>query len=241
MCTVSYRRIPESLDLLFSRDEQRTRAIATPPVLHERDGTRFLAPIDPKGGGTWLHVNEHGLVAAILNRYDIRPTTPATRSRGLLMMATTKARDVTDFGKMIEVTLKQGGYAPCTLLALDRNSAGVWCWSGAELLTETPPHPPVLTSSSWNTETVCAGRLTAFSQRVSQSATPTMEELEQFHRHRDPRGDGFSVLMSRSDARTVSLTHVKVSASTATMRYAPRTPDDADFEPFCEITMPLKA
>ena len=240
MCTVSYRRSPQGLDLLFSRDEQRHRATAAAPSLHERVGTRFLAPIDPQGGGTWIHANEHGLVAAVLNRYDIPPRIPPTHSRGLLMLATAPARHVADFGRLIDSALKTGVYAPCTLLALDHDSVGVWCWTGDELRPESPPQPAVLTSSSWNTATVCEARRQAFSQHVSQPTKPTLAEMQRFHHHRDPRGDGFSVLMSRSDARTVSLTQVKIEHGTVSMRYAPRTPDDADFQPFCETSLPLR-
>ena len=241
MCTVSYRRSHESLDLLFSRDEQRSRVKATAPGLHERAGSRFLAPIDPQGGGTWIHVNEHGLVAAVLNRYDIPPCAPPTHSRGLLMLATTQAHGVSDFGQLVESALKAGVYAACTLLALDRESVGIWCWSGEELRPEAPPQSPVLTSSSWNTESVCEARRLAFARHVAQPAQPTLAEMERFHRHRDPRGDGFSVLMARPDARTVSLTQVKIENGTASMRYAARRPDDAGFEPFVETSLPLHA
>ena len=240
MCTVSYRRTPEGLDLLFSRDEQRSRVTAAAPSLHEQSGTHFLAPIDPQGGGTWIHANEHGLVAAVLNRYDIPPRTTPKHSRGLLMLATAQARDVPDFGRLIESALMTGLYAPCTLLALDRDSVGVWCWSGDDLRPEPPPQPAVLTSSSWNTAEVCEARRQALAQHVSQPMRPTLAEMQRFHRHRDPRGDGFSVLMSRSDARTVSLTQVKIENGAVSMRYAARTPDDADFEPFGETSLPLR-
>lgn len=240
MCTVSYRRAPEGLDLLFSRDEQRTRVAATAPSLHAQADTRFLAPIDPQGGGTWIHANEHGLVAVVLNRYDLPPRLPPTHSRGLLMLATAQACDVPHFGRLIESTLMTGVYAPCTLLALDRDSVRVWCWSGDDLRPEPPPQPAILTSSSWNTNAVCEARRQAFAQYASHPAEPALGDMQRFHRHRDPRGDAFSVLMSRPDARTVSLTQVKIENGTVSMRYAARTPDDADFEPFVETSLPLR-
>jgi uncharacterized protein with NRDE domain len=33
----------------------------------------FVAPKDLQAGGTWIGVNDHGVIACLLNRYDAAP------------------------------------------------------------------------------------------------------------------------------------------------------------------------
>ncbi|NIP92410.1 MAG: hypothetical protein GWO24_02620, partial [Akkermansiaceae bacterium] len=70
MCTLTWwRGTAGSYEVFFNRDEKRTRSIADPPRVHERDGVRFLAPLDPDGGGTWMLANDRGLLVCLLNRW----------------------------------------------------------------------------------------------------------------------------------------------------------------------------
>ena len=69
-----------------NRDEHYDRPSAAPAL---SDGTpKMIAGKDLRAGGTWLGVNEHGLLAGILNRRVDERAHPAvaTRSRGLLCM-----------------------------------------------------------------------------------------------------------------------------------------------------------
>ncbi|MEM6455145.1 MAG: NRDE family protein, partial [Acidobacteriota bacterium] len=92
MCTATWRAADGGYRLLFNRDERRTRGRAHPPARHRaaRDGTPYLAPTDPDGGGTWLLANAFGVTICLLNGYrldhDAGPA-PAGgwRSRGLLV------------------------------------------------------------------------------------------------------------------------------------------------------------
>ena len=71
MCTVSWRLDADGYELLFNRDELRTRAEGLSPSRHEAANTGFVAPIDPDGGGTWIAANQEafdaqGLFDAVL-------------------------------------------------------------------------------------------------------------------------------------------------------------------------------
>ena len=58
MCTLTWwRESAGSYEVYFNRDERKTRAMAEPPRLREREGVSFLAPIDPDGGGGIHHIS----------------------------------------------------------------------------------------------------------------------------------------------------------------------------------------
>jgi uncharacterized protein with NRDE domain len=67
-----------------NRDEQLDRP-SEPPSIRSQNETRFLAPLDVQGGGTWQGVNEFGVFVGITNRFTPDPD-PDARSRGLLVL-----------------------------------------------------------------------------------------------------------------------------------------------------------
>jgi len=46
MCTVSWIHDSDGYEVLCNRDEKLTRQPALPPQIRERDGIRYLAPVD---------------------------------------------------------------------------------------------------------------------------------------------------------------------------------------------------
>jgi len=67
-----------------NRDEHYTRRALGPHVIHQ--APRVYAGKDEHAGGTWLGVNEFGLVVGLLNRHSPEPQDPTRRSRGLLCL-----------------------------------------------------------------------------------------------------------------------------------------------------------
>jgi uncharacterized protein with NRDE domain len=69
-----------------NRDEYLDRAALPPTTLGERP--RIIGGKDLRAQGTWLGINEHGLVAGLLNRRiaDSGPNDDKLRSRGLLCL-----------------------------------------------------------------------------------------------------------------------------------------------------------
>lgn len=91
MCSVVIRleNGPEpSLWLAANRDENLDRASA-PSQLRDFGGTRVLAPVDLVAGGTWIGINEFGLLVAITNRFMEGGRTDL-RSRGELVKTALK-------------------------------------------------------------------------------------------------------------------------------------------------------
>ena len=86
MCTLAiyFRMLPDyPLVVAANRDEQYDRPSAPPQRLDTVP--TIIAGRDLRAGGTWLGINRHGLLAAMLNR-RINGGLPApdARSRGLL-------------------------------------------------------------------------------------------------------------------------------------------------------------
>ena len=68
MCTLTILPLGgASTRLAFNRDEQRTRPAALPPQVRQFGGRTALMPVDPVSDGTWLAVNDAGLVLALHN------------------------------------------------------------------------------------------------------------------------------------------------------------------------------
>lgn len=88
MCTVVILRRP-TLDwpILFAanRDEMAARPWL-PPGRHWADRPNVTAGLDELAGGTWLGLNDEGVVAGILNRRDSLGPDPNLRSRGELAL-----------------------------------------------------------------------------------------------------------------------------------------------------------
>src|SRR5579884_2271185 len=85
MCLLAlFYRVAEDAPVVVgaNREEYYSRS-GEPPRLLEGP-LRAVAGIDPVAGGTWLGVNERGVLAAVTNRQKL--DTPAQpRSRGLLV------------------------------------------------------------------------------------------------------------------------------------------------------------
>lgn len=88
MCTLVLLRQPSALWPLLlaaNRDELRGRP-ARPPARHWPDRPHVRAGLDLEAGGTWLGLNDDGVVAAVLNRRGTLGPEPGKRSRGELVL-----------------------------------------------------------------------------------------------------------------------------------------------------------
>ena len=88
MCTLVILRRPGHewpLILAANRDEMASRA-ALPPGRHWPDRPQVVAGLDLVAGGSWLGINDYGVVAAVMNREGSLGPAPGKRSRGELVL-----------------------------------------------------------------------------------------------------------------------------------------------------------
>lgn len=244
MCTVSWTRTADQYDVFFSRDEKRTRVTGEPPFVWDDLPTKILAPRDPQGGGTWILVNELGLTVCVMNAYDSEPgdgDAGTWSSRGQLLLALAVADTPAALQDRLADALRGARYRPGFVLAWSRTGAArCWSWEKSEMEELGEPPRPMLTTSSFEPRKVMDARRAAFEQVCSPGKRPPAPDaLRRFHLAEKQAPDAYSVRMSRADAHTVSLTHVRVSHDMALMAYAPRD-KDAGFAPLSKMTLQLK-
>src|SRR5687768_8148779 len=88
MCTFTILRRPGAswpLLLAANRDELYCRPSRT-PGRHWPDRPHIRAGLDIRAGGTWLGLNDAGVVAGLLNRHGTFRPDPTMRSRGDIVL-----------------------------------------------------------------------------------------------------------------------------------------------------------
>jgi uncharacterized protein with NRDE domain len=88
MCTLILLRRPGHdwpVMIGANRDEMVTRPWR-PPGRHWPDRPEVVAGLDELAGGSWLGINDHGVVAGILNRHGSLGPATGQRSRGELVL-----------------------------------------------------------------------------------------------------------------------------------------------------------
>lgn len=133
-----------------NRDERVDRAW-DPPARHWPDRAEVIAGRDREAGGTWLGLNDHGVVAGILNRSGSLGPAAGKRSRGELVL------DALDFAAARDAAealgeLDAGAYRSFNLVIADATEA-FWLKGegrGAVAVTPLPEGVTVVTAHDPN-------------------------------------------------------------------------------------------
>ena len=104
-----------------NRDEQLERPATSMTVLRA-ERPRILGGRDEQAGGTWLAVNEHGVVAGLTNRPSPEGRDPTRRSRGELPLALAAHRDAPGAVAEFAARFHPSDYNAAWLLVGDRSS-----------------------------------------------------------------------------------------------------------------------
>jgi hypothetical protein len=208
------------LRVVCNRDELLSRAPALPPAMWEAGGRRALMPIDPESGGTWIAVNDAGLVFVLLNASDGTPVgSRGVVSRGTIIPSLVGCATVLHALLMAE-RLQVDRFAPFRLLVLDRDQV-VDCWPGDDRLHHRrgPLRNAMLRTSSGLGDGVVAGPRRDLFRRMVTGARDGRAAQDRYHRHQWPDRQAISVSMRRDDAATVSRTVVEVRDGSLRMDY----------------------
>ena len=229
MCTLSCIHDAHGYQLLFNRDEKRTRKPAITPRLATRDGVRFLAPVDGDFGGTWIASNEFGASICLLNGANLTGSGDGhprkARSRGLLLLDLISSSSVAAVCERVR-NAELSAFAPLTLAVFETDKPTALVeWNGSQKTFISQSEPCfMLTSSSFDTEEVRTRRQEEFNRLMVSAASCDAKLLSAFHRSHSPARSAYSVCMHRPDAETVSFSRVRVSPAETTFRYAPAAP-----------------
>jgi uncharacterized protein with NRDE domain len=115
-----FQVVPDApLVVAANRDERLDRPAVAMTVLREA-GPRILGGRDQLAGGTWLAVNEYGLVAGLTNQPSADGRDPTKKSRGALPLAFAGYKDAAE--AVTQVCVDPADYNPCWMLVGDRRS-----------------------------------------------------------------------------------------------------------------------
>lgn len=247
MCTLTIIEHPDGgYRAVQNRDEERSRGTAYPPAWRSLDpasneSKRVLHPTDSDAGGTWICVNDAGITTGVLNfrKNDVVNPNP-TRSRGEIPLLMTQQPDLESMLEMLQ-SMDLSAYSCFTGYAIrvidGRTSVLVVEWDLSELRVvrrpEQPFEPIAIASSGLGDEHVQV-RLPLFDEMVRPQPTPELQDA--YHHHRWDDRPQYSVMMSRKDARTVSIVTIEVGgqvdgANTPIMGYQELPESDPVYDP----------
>ncbi len=126
MCTLVILTRPEHewpLIIAANRDEMRDRSWQA-PARHWEDRPNVTAGRDEHAGGTWLGMNDEGVVAGILNRINSLGSEGGKRSRGELPLEALDHADAQTAAQALG-DLDPRAYRAFNMVIADRTQA--WC------------------------------------------------------------------------------------------------------------------
>jgi uncharacterized protein with NRDE domain len=243
MCTVSWLYSTGGYHLFFNRDERLTRRPALAPAIRQTEGMNYLSPLDGDHGGTWIGVNESGLTLCLLNRYDEFGEVHAGEfhSRGEIIPGLIAAVSMDEVDRLIKA-LRLIDYPPFTLAAFSLIGESWQAhWSGDTLeVNRDQECRGMITSSSFATSDVIAGREDAYRQQIDERLDVDANTLRRFHASHDPISGARSVCLHRKDAVTVSLTRIFVTREQARCWYYPSSPCAISAGVLTETSLPVR-
>ena len=124
MCTLVILRRPDHrwpVLIGANRDEMIDRPWA-PPGRHWTDRPDVVAGLDMLAGGSWLGINDWGVVAAVLNRHGSLGPAPDRRSRGELVLEALDHADAVAAAEALS-HLDPGAYRTFNLIVADERDA----------------------------------------------------------------------------------------------------------------------
>ncbi len=124
MCTVVLLRRPKHpwpVILGANRDEMLGRPWK-PPARHWPERADVVAGLDELAGGTWMGLNDSGVVACILNRHGSLGPAPGKRSRGELVLEALDHSDAAAAAAAL-TELAPEAYRPFNMVIADNRDA----------------------------------------------------------------------------------------------------------------------
>jgi uncharacterized protein with NRDE domain len=179
MCTFIILRRPDHdwpVVIGANRDEMINRPWL-PPGRHWPDRAEIVAGLDVLAGGTWLGVNEHGVVAGILNRSHSLGPQLGRRSRGELVLEALDHADAHAAAAALR-RIEPASYRPFNLVIAD-NRDGFWLRhadpTGTMPVAVTPLPPGLSMLTSGDIDDMESPRIRDYRERFLAAPPPDPE------------------------------------------------------------------
>jgi hypothetical protein len=191
-------------------------------------GRLAVLPVDPQSGGTWLAVNDAGLLLALLNVNPPGPVAPGGgRSRGEVIPALLGCDSPADAVGAVEQVVDYPAFAPFRLVLVGGGVAADVRWDGTRTMVTNRligGGPLLYTSSSLGDHLVADVRRELFEDAFAGPPDGWAAAQDAFHRLALPGQEHLGVNMARADACTVSLAVVALGPEGVEFTYHPSGP-----------------
>jgi uncharacterized protein with NRDE domain len=238
MCLLAlfYRMVDDApLVVGANREEFYARQSLPPQVL---DGpARAVAGLDALAGGTWLGVNESGLMVAVTNRHKVRPVAQP-RSRGLLVRELLGCRSTKAAIELATRELDLHRYQGCNVVCGDGDQLVVFQAGDWLRIKHLPPGLHVLTNHDINdtSDPRLAFALSWLAERHYTSADDCVAALRQLCSLGGSDGQP-AICLHGKERGTVSSTLLVLRKNVAESTYlhAPGPPDRTPYQDYSPL------
>jgi len=160
-----------------NRDEMANRPWL-PPGRHWPDRRHVVAGLDQLAGGSWLGVNDEGVVAGVMNRMNTLGPAPGRRSRGELVLEALDHADAQTAAQAL-AALDPRAYRAFNLVIAD-NTGAFWLrnFGHAQGWIDVAPIPAgvsMLTAHDLN-DVAKSARIRSYLPRFAKAAPPDPEQ-----------------------------------------------------------------
>lgn len=179
MCTLVLSLRPASdwpVVVVANRDERLDRAW-DPPGPHWADRPGVIGGRDRSAGGTWMAMNRHGLLAAVLNRPGSLGPAPGKRSRGVLPLLALEHRTA-DAAAAAIAALDAGAWRSFNLVIADRAGAVFLRGLGHGRAEPVPLAPGVHMVTAHDPDDAESPRVARHLPRFRAAPAPSPEDWE---------------------------------------------------------------
>jgi len=228
MCTLTFSPQRSGFLVVMNRDEQRSRIAALPPIFRQLGDRQALFPSEPTGG-TWMGMNDAGVVLALINWYSV-PSLPLALpvSRGVIIPTLLSESDAQMAGSSL-ATLALDQIQPFRLVGIfPRNVGGQvreWRWDGETVVAiEHPWKLEHWISSGADEQGAERERRRCFARHSTAADHGTKEWLIRLHASHEPAPGAASICVHREDAATVSQTRIGWADGSGWMEYVEGSP-----------------
>jgi uncharacterized protein with NRDE domain len=221
MCLLIILRevVPEwPLVVAANREERFARPSASPGLLARNPAV--FGGRDLQCGGTWLAVNQWGMVCAVTNRPRKGPPPAATRSRGLLCLEAAGQRSPITVADYLGRAVTENAYEGFNLVCATSTLANAFYYNGT--LREKPLGPGVVVLTTGDANDMSSAKTQRVRERIgddlARPMTAWIDRLEAICRDHgaDPAGPE-ALCVHRGEAGTVSSSIIAINAENARM------------------------